>query len=514
MKRLAFRKQLSIFAVCVLVLTVCAALSFLIDRFGFARGLFGNFLEILTPFVVGGIIAFILKPICNRLDEPIGNLFVKKLFRWRLESGRTTERRLRRSAERVSILAAMLLFFGIVFALLALVLPRLFESVVQLVTNVPDYLQRLTNWLLSVLGEDNPLLNDRLVEIMTDVNNYISEWLKTSALPLLENFFTGETGSFSNILAVLSGTINVGAALVGVILDTIVSIVVSIYILMSRKKFAEQGSMVIFSIFSEKWANRILEELRYTNRVFSRFITGRMLDSLLVGVLVFIVCSIVGIPQTLLVSVLVGASNMIPFFGPYLGTIPSALIILIIDPIKFIYFVVLVIIIQQIDSNILDPMVVGNAIDMSGFWVLFSVILCGGLFGFPGLLLGVPTFAVLYDIARKLIDFGLKKRGKTELMETYQGNYHDPCDDAGHLRQRARMIRREKKAARALAEAEKISRLVHEAQASGTTEAMAPDDLELLEDVFSSEEEEFSSPIGEGDAPASGTDDPTAPSSD
>jgi hypothetical protein len=187
---------------------------------------------------------------------------------------------------------------------------------------------------------------------------------------------------------------------------------------------------------------------------------------------------------------------------------------LIIDPIKFIYFVVLVIIIQQIDSNILDPMVVGNAIDMSGFWVLFSVILCGGLFGFPGLLLGVPTFAVLYDIARKLIDFGLKKRGKTELMEAYQGNYHDPCDDAGHLRQRARMIRREKKAARALAEAEKISRLVHEAQASGTTEAMAPDDLELLEDVFSSEEEEFSSPIGEGDAPASGTDDPTAPSSD
>ena len=467
------RRPAALLAVCFAIVTACVLLSFLIDRLGFAGNLIDRILSAVAPFVVGGILAFVLKPICNLLDGPIGNFYVQHVFRRRLQTGRTTEKRIRRGAEMTSIFVAILCFFLAIYALLNSVLPQLFESISLLINNIPSYLQRLSSWVVDLIGDKNPELTEKITDFLSDFNTDLSFWLQNSVQPYLESLLSGDSDAMAPILSIISGTINVGRVLINLILDTVVSIVVTAYALAGRKKFTQQGKLLIYGAFPKRWADIIVEEIRYINFVFSHYVSGRILDCTIVGILIFIACSIVQIPQAALVSIMVGASNIIPFFGPYIGTIPSALIILMIDPIKFIYFVVLVIIIQQIDSNILDPFVVGNSIDMSSFWILFSVLLFGGLYGFAGLLLGVPTFAVLYDIVRKLTAFALKKRGEDEILDDYQAAFHDPTEERSFIRQRAKSIRLERKAVE-LSKKEQgvlISSLVMEAQASGTTEA-------------------------------------------
>lgn len=472
------RRPVTVLVICFAIVTACALLSFLIDRLGFAENLIHRIFSAVAPFVVGGILAFVLKPICNLLDGPIGNFYVKHVFRRRLLSGRTTERRVRRGAEMTSIFVAVICLFLAIYALLHSVLPQLFESILLLRDNIPTYLQRLSDWITELIGDDNPELAEKIASFLTEFNTDFSSWLQ-KIQPYLESYLTGDSETMGTLLNVINGTITVGKVLINLILDTIVSVVVTVYALAGRKKFTQQGRLLIYSAFPKKWADILVDEIKYINFVFSHYVSGRLLDCTIVGILVFIACSIVQIPQAALVSIMVGTSNIIPFFGPYIGTIPSALIILMIDPIKFIYFVILVLVIQQIDSNILDPFVVGNSIDMSSFWILFSVLLFGGLYGFAGLLLGVPTFAILYDIIRKLTAFALRKRGEDEILDSYQATFHDPTEERSFIRERARSIRLERKAAEPSKKEPSISisSLVEEAQASGTTEAAPAEDL-------------------------------------
>lgn len=465
------RRPFTVLAICFAVVTACVLLSFLIDKLAFAGNLVNRIFSAVLPFVVGGILAFVLKPICNLLDGPIGNFYVSHVFKRRLLSGRTTEKRVRRGAEMTSIFIALFCFFLAIYALLHSILPQLIESLALLRDNIPTYLQRLSDWITGLIGESNPELTEKITSFLTEFNTDFSSWLQ-KIQPVVVSYFGGSE-TFETITNVINGTITVGKVLINLILDTIVSIVVTAYALAGRKKFTQQGKLLIYGIFPKKWADIITEEVKYINFVFSHYVSGRLLDCTIVGILVFIACSIVQIPQAALVSIMVGSSNIIPFFGPYIGTIPSALIILMIDPIKFIYFVILVLIVQQIDSNILDPFVVGNSIDMSSFWILFSVLLFGGLYGFAGLLLGVPTFAIIYDIIRKLTAYALKKRGEEEVLDSYQATFHDPTEERSFIRERAKSIRLERKAAEPSKKEQRvrISSFVEEAQASGTTEA-------------------------------------------
>ena len=469
MKNMTFRKQLTIFVFCTVVLTGCVLLGFLIDRSITANNLFGKIIGILAPFIAGGIIAFILKPLCNLLAKPIGKLFIKKVFRRSLERGSTTERRVLKRADNVSIFLSVLIFFLIIAALLFAVIPQLYDSIVRLVNSIPGWIESFAAWLGRFIGEDNQELNQSIQEQLDKLSSGLIKWLTTAVQPALEDLLSGNVTS---IFSKLSPMVTVGRRIVSALLNVVVSVVVIVYTLANRKKFAKQGVLIVNAIFPDKWSKIILEECSYADRVFSGFISGRMIDSLLVGVLIFIATTIFGIPQAILISILMGMSQIIPFFGPYIGAIPSCLIILMIDPIKVIYFLILVIVIQQLDANIFDPLIVGNSIEMSSFWVLFSVILFGGLFQFPGLLIGVPTFTILYDIVRKLTDFLLKKRGKEELAEEYRRHYHNPSDDPGLLRENARKFRRDRRHTKA--EQKRITELVAEARESGTTEAAVP----------------------------------------
>ena len=469
MKNLTFRKQLTIFVFCAVILTGCVLIGFLIDRSITADNFFAKIISILSPFIAGGIIAFVLKPLCNLLSKPIGKFYIKRVFRRSLERGTTTERRVLKRADNASIFLSVLIFFLIIAGLLFAVIPQLYDSIVRLINSIPGWIESFTAWLSRFVGDDNPELLDTLLDQADKFSQGLTKWLTNAVEPALANL---ASGNVTSIFSKLSPVVTVGKRIVTALLNIVVSIVVIVYTLANRKKFAKQGILIINAIFPDKWSKIILDECNYADKVFSGFISGRMIDSLLVGVLIFIATTIFGVPQALLVSIIMGTSQLVPFFGPYIGAVPSCLIILMIDPIKVIYFLILVIVIQQLDANIFDPLIVGNSIEMSSFWVLFAVILFSGLFGFPGLLIGVPTFTILYDIVRKLTDYLLNKRGKGELAEEYRRHYHNPSDDPGVLREIGRKYRRDRRHTKE--EQKRISALVTEARESGTTEASIP----------------------------------------
>ena len=211
--------------------------------------------------------------------------------------------------------------------------------------------------------------------------------------------------------------------------NLLVGLIVAVYLLFSRKKFARQSVLIIRSALKPKWAELLLDEVAFIDRMFGGFIDGKILDSAIIGVLCYIACLIFKFPSALLVSVIIGVTNVIPFFGPFIGAIPATLLILIQNPIKALWFVLFVLVLPQVDGNIIGPKILGNTTGLSSFWVLFAILLFGGLWGFVGMIIGVPLFAVIYDVLKKFVFHGLRRNEEMELVTTYHDNFGDPDDE-------------------------------------------------------------------------------------
>ncbi|MCD8325625.1 MAG: AI-2E family transporter [Lachnospiraceae bacterium] len=335
---------------------------------------------VLMPFIIGGVIAYILKPMSNFFERHL-------------------TRKLPKQAHALSVVLALVVAVLAVGALLLMVIPSLFQSIYTIALMIPDSLTRLSNWLLTYFG-DNEVLSNYISELSGELSTTLTGWLSGSVLPGLQSLI----GSVAN---------GVGS-LITVCKNFIIGIIVAIYLLMSRKKFAKQAKKLLRSIFPKKWADAILEEVTFADKMFSGFIGGRIYDSLIIGVICFVGMLILGIPYPGLVSVIVGVTNIIPFFGPFIGAVPSFLLILIVNPIKALIFLVFVVILQQFDGNILGPRILENVTGLNSFWVLFSILFFGGIFGFVGMLIGVPVFEVIYDVVRKLMYKGLAYRERQE----------------------------------------------------------------------------------------------------
>ena len=191
----------------------------------------------------------------------------------------------------------------------------------------------------------------------------------------------------------------------------IIGFIISIYVMYNKESFAAQGKKLVFALMNTNTANQLIKDVRFTSDTFIGFISGKILDSFIIGCICFAGTSIMETPYALLVSVIVGVTNVIPFFGPYLGAIPSAILILMVNPIKCIYFIIFIIILQQVDGNIIGPKILGGSTGLSGFWIIFSITIFGGIMGIPGMIIGVPFFAVLYALIRRFSNRLLEKRG-------------------------------------------------------------------------------------------------------
>ena len=333
---------------------------------------------VLQPFFIGIVIAYLLNFMVKFLEEvAIKNKYISKVIkepkRW------------------LSLLITYSIAFFLVALFVRFVLPQLIDSIVGLINDIPRYIDS-SNELISKTYKKLDL-NPKNQQL---INNYINKLIDyiiktaTGLLPILGNIFRTLASSIWNI---------------------VIGVIISIYLLMEKEKFIALSRKVTYGFMPIKAADKINEVAHRSNDIFGKFLTGKIFDSLIIGVLTFIVLSIVKMPYTTLVSVIVGCTNIIPFFGPFIGAIPSFLIIVFVDPIKAIWFLVIILIIQQIDGNIIGPKILGNSIGISAFWILFAIMVAGKFLGLVGMIIGVPIFAVFYTLLKEFIEDRLKKKG-------------------------------------------------------------------------------------------------------
>ena len=335
----------------------------------------------LTAVWIGLIIAY--------LANPIVMFFEKKIFL------KIFGEKKKGMARALSVTCSILLLLTVLVGILVLVIPQLIDTLATLVKNFPTYWRKVED-IARNFANDHPTFGGKIMDFVNGAGDKLMDWLQNELLPN------------ANIL----GTVTSGLmGAVGFIVDFFVGIIISIYLLCDKEHFLMQSKKLTASILPEKWYTRLMKACSETHHVFGEFITGKIIDSLLVGIVCFIFMMIVNIPYATLVSVLLAVCNLIPFFGQFIGIIPSFLLILVIDPVKALIWLVVIIVYMQIDANVISPKILGNSIGLGSFWILFSIIFFGGMFGVVGMLVGVPVFAMIYRFVTRFMDRHLRKKG-------------------------------------------------------------------------------------------------------
>ena len=397
------------------VLAAAILFFFLLFHIGAVRLFLGTLAHILRPIFIGMVIAFLLLPIHRRIF-----LFITSLFKPEsLENRRTIA-----FFNFIAIILSMAVAFFLIYLLLALVLPQVYYSIIGLVQAFPGYINGMRTWIFTFY-ETNPEIQEAIIQLYESVAVSLQQWLNSDILPNLESITTTVEWIKNDIIPNVTGVVASVYGVIGTILvlmkDLLIALIVSFYLLMRKDIFAAQSKKIVYSIFPVHMSDLIVEEARNAYRIMSGFINGKLLDSLIIGIITLICCKVFQFPYPSLVALIIGVTNVIPFFGPFIGAIPCAFLILLANPTKCVYFVIFIIVLQQFDGNILGPKILGDSTGLASFWVLFSIILFSGLFGFAGMVLGVPVFAMLYSITNRLVRKGLQKHGLPLETDYYMG---------------------------------------------------------------------------------------------
>ena len=375
---------------------------FLIYRFDGFGDAISTLTGILMPFIYGAVIAYLLKPVCNTIEAFLRRFIPEKM---------------KGLINALSVTFTILFGLLLIYALCMMIIPQLITSVTTLYYTAQANITKFMYWANHLeFIEKNEQIMELLNSAYAALNTNLDTWIKNTLLPSMQNILSGAALGVLNVVVVLK--------------NLIIGIIVAVYMLASRKRFVQQGKMVLYSVVKPRWASLITEEVKYADRMFGGFINGKILDSAIIGLLCYIGCLIFKFPSALLVSVIIGVTNVIPFFGPFIGAIPATLLILIQNPIKALWFVLFVLVLQQVDGNIIGPKILGNTTGLSSFWVLFAILLFGGLWGFAGMIVGVPLFAVIYNVIKKLVIYGLQRHQELTLLNSYHDQFGDPADDA------------------------------------------------------------------------------------
>lgn len=352
---------------------------------------------IVSPFIYGLVIAYLLCPIYNAI---VRRMYGLTKDRWRSRKGAL------RYARIMATIVSLLVLFGVVGGLFALILPETIRSITGLVQTMPTRVNALIDWIMSMsVNENNPEMATAIEAVINHATDSFVDWAENTLLPSLGDYMSK---TFLGVWVTLKTVMNL-----------LIGVIVCVYFLNSKEKFKAQAKKTIMALFSKEKADDLFELANYTNMQFGGFINGKIIDSAIIGVLCFVLMTIIGLPYTVLVSSIVGITNIIPFFGPFIGAIPGTLIILLESPIQAFYFVLLIFALQQFDGNILGPKILGETSGLASFWVMFAILVGGGLFGFPGMILGVPTFAVIYHYSSKFLSKKLKRKNMPEVTEEY-----------------------------------------------------------------------------------------------
>lgn len=344
-----------------------------------------KYMSMFLPIIVGFIMAYIFNFILEFFEKNI----LKHIF------PKDNKKRDR----VIGIVMTYASVFLLLYLFLNFILPQLIGSIMGLVNDIPNYVRDISNKVIEY--SESIYINDEYYQIILDKWGEFELYIINFATDLLPKI-----GIFTR--TILSSVWNI-----------VLGIVVSIYLLIDKEKFIALTRKVLFGIFSEERADFIIKIGSRTDNIFGKFLSGKILDSFIVGILTFVLLTIFRMPYVLLVSFIIAVTNIIPFFGPFIGAIPSFFIIMFISPVKALWFLLIVLVIQQIDGNIIGPKILGDSLGISAFWILFSLLVAGKLFGFIGLIIGVPLFVLFYSIVKDVIEARLNKKGLPVATKEY-----------------------------------------------------------------------------------------------
>ncbi len=380
------------------VLALLIAFIFTIIEIDRVKGAFDLLFHILAPITYGAVLAYLLAPVYNRVRDGVVSLG---------QSSKISLKRLKALGGFAATIVSVAVLIAVVTGLISMLIPQLINSVRGIIDALPSGISNLQQWLEKIL-EDNADLEPTVMEYYDMGVTQLQIWVTNEVLPNMDKVYNFISGLSSGVFTILN-----------ILKNILIGIIVMVYLLNMKETLMTQAKMILYGVFPLKIANKVLEEGRYVHQVFGGFIIGKLVDSLIIGILCFVLLNFMRMPYVLLVSVIVGVTNVIPFFGPFIGAIPSAFLILLVSPVKCFWFLGFILLLQQFDGNILGPKILGNSTGLSSFWVLFSILLFGGLFGFAGMIIGVPTFAVFYKLFRELIVWLLDRKKLSVDLEQY-----------------------------------------------------------------------------------------------
>ena len=353
--------------------------------------------EILKPFLYGVVFAYLLAPLCNKIEEKLFQIFPK------------AKTKARRFICFIAIVISLCVAIAVIWLIIMMIIPQVWDSVMKIIQMVPQKLIVVNNWIEHML-ENQPELQAYFEELSSQAESNIDSLLNVDTIQKVQSIINSLSVQLFGVL--------------GVVKNIFLGLLISAYLLGSRKLFGAQAGLILHGVFSDKWAKIIEEEIRYTDKMFNGFLVGKIIDSAIIGLLCFAGTSIMGFEAPAFISVIIGITNIIPFFGPFIGAIPCGLLLLLENPMHCLYFIIFIFVLQQLDGNVIGPKILGNTTGVSSFWVLFAILLFGGMWGVVGMVIGVPLFAVIYDIIRKLVYRGLRKHKRESMITDYEEKYH------------------------------------------------------------------------------------------
>lgn len=404
----------------VFTLSVCFCLLFYFILFHSSQffGFWGKIISVFSPFIVGFFIAYLLNPLLKFIEKKLIKPIYLKFHK--------PEKKYRKSIVRgSSVLITIALFLAFLYAIIIMIAPQVIESIEQIINNFSTYWNSLTIWVEDLMSNHEDLI-EQLKPYWDDISNYSLN----TVLPSIQKAFSAPDSAGiwgGGLLTVIGGVYTTLNALY----NFFFGIIISIFLLYGKETYVAQLKKIIYAALREERANNLINNGRFAHKKFGGFLSGKIVDSIVIGILTFFILLIFKIPYAVLFSVIIGVTNVIPVFGPLIGAIPSAIILLMISPMKALTFLILVLIIQQLDGNVIGPYILGDSTGLSSFWVIFSITVGGGFFGFLGMFLGVPVFAVIYATIKTFINERLKRKQLPEDTAFYlTSDYHSDDDNS------------------------------------------------------------------------------------
>ena len=371
----------------VAVIVIALVISLIFSKLGPIATAISTIISTVSSVLYGVVMAFLMAPVYDRIGIWVGEILSSLFPKWKKSD---------KYAKMIATLACLVILILVVFTLIMMIIPELVNSITNVISYAPSGAENLEAWLKDILNK-NPNLEKLIIGNYLDISERLSDIATTTVLPNVNTYIKNLSSGVLNAL--------------GVVVNIIIGLMVMMYLLNMKTTLASQAKKIVYAVAGVKIGNEIVTEARYIKNMFEKFIVGKIIDSIIIGIINYVFMAIIHMPYALLISVVVGVTNVIPFFGPFIGAIPSVILLLLISPVTALQFAVWILILQQVDGNIIGPKILGQTTGLPSFWVLFSILLFGGLFGIVGMIIAVPTWAIIYRTISRLSEHFLKKKG-------------------------------------------------------------------------------------------------------